>query len=109
VDGVLLESVDERIHLQPLVGTLAEAIAIAELARQSKVPFFSSSSSRFGAELVALNGNADVGDVLGAATWGPCSYQSGTPVFLRHPRHRGAFHAYGYRMRDRLAHQRREQ
>jgi len=53
-----------------------------ELAKQHKVPFFSSSSSRFGAEIVALKGNANVGDILGAATWGPCSYQSGTPDFF---------------------------
>jgi predicted dehydrogenase len=64
VDVILLESVDGRIHLQeareifkagkpvfidkPLAGTLAEAIAIVELAKKHNVPFFSSSSSRFG-------------------------------------------------------------
>lgn len=98
VDAVLLESVDGRIHLQeareifkagkpvfidkPLAGTLAEAIAIVELAKKHNVPFFSSSSSRFGPELMALKGNAEVGDILGAATWGPCSYQEGTPDFF---------------------------
>jgi len=98
VDVVLLESVDGRIHLQeareifkagkpvfidkPLAGTLAEAIALVELAKKHNVPFFSSSSSRFGAELIALKGNADVGDILGVATWGPCSYQEGTPDFF---------------------------
>jgi hypothetical protein len=98
VDVVLLESVDGRIHLKearevfksgkpvfidkPLAGTLAEAIALTELAKQHKVPFFSSSSSRFGAELIALKGNDKVGDILGAATWGPCSYQEGTPDFF---------------------------
>ena len=98
VDVVLLESVDGRIHLQeareifkagkpvfidkPLAGTLAEAIAIVELAKKHKVPFFSSSSSRFGAELIALKDNAEVGDILGAATWGPCSYQEDTPDFF---------------------------
>lgn len=95
VDVVLLESVDGRIHLaeaceafkggkpvfidKPVAGTLPEAIAVFELARQSKVPCFSSSSSRFGADLRALLGNEEVGDVIGATTWGPCSYQSGTP------------------------------
>ena len=98
VDVVLLESVDGRIHLQeareifkagipvfidkPLAGTLAEAIAIVELAKKHGVPFFSSSSSRFGAEMIALKGNAEVGDILGAQTWGPCSYQEGTPDFF---------------------------
>jgi hypothetical protein len=95
VDVVLLESVDGRIHLaeakeafkggkpvfidKPVAGTLPEAIAVYELARRNKVPCFSSSSSRFGADLRALLGNEAVGDVIGATTWGPCSYQSGTP------------------------------
>jgi hypothetical protein len=98
VDVVLLESVDGRIHLQeareifkagkpvfidkPLAGTLAEAIAIVELAKKHGVPFFSSSSSRFGEEMVALKANAALGDILGAQTWGPCSYQEGTPDFF---------------------------
>jgi len=95
VDVVLLESVDGRIHLQeareifkggepvfidkPVAGTLAETIAIFELAKKHRVPVFSSSSTRFGAGLVALEGNAELGDLMGATTWGPCSYQSGTP------------------------------
>jgi uncharacterized protein YndB with AHSA1/START domain len=62
-----------------LAGTLAEAVAIVELAKQHKVPFFSSSSSRFADDLRALLANPDAGDILGAATWGPCSYQEGTP------------------------------
>lgn len=98
VDVVLLESVDGRIHLKeareifksgkpvfidkPLAGSLTDAVAIVELARRHGVPFFSSSSSRFGTELVALKQNAEVGDILGAATWGPCSYQEGTPDFF---------------------------
>jgi len=95
VDVILLESVDGRIHLQearevfksgkpvfidkPIAGTLAEAIVIFELAKKHNVRTWSSSSARFGNDLIALKGNADVGDILGATTWGPCSYQSGTP------------------------------
>jgi len=95
VDVVLLESVDGRIHLQeakeifksgkpvfidkPVAGTLAEAIAIFELAKKSNVKVFSSSSSRFGADLIAMKTNPEIGDILGVTTWGPCSYQSGTP------------------------------
>ena len=98
VDVVLIESVDGRIHLQearevfksgkpvyidkPLAGTLADAIAIFELAKKANVRTWSSSSSRFGPELIALKGNAEIGDILGAATWGPCSYQEGTPDFF---------------------------
>ncbi len=95
VDMVLLESVDGRIHLQeareifkagkpvfidkPVAGSLAEAIAIYELAKQHNVACFSSSSLRFGDNIQELVGNPAAGETLGATTWGPCSYQSGTP------------------------------
>jgi len=95
VDVVLLESVDGRIHLQeareifkagkpvfidkPLAGTLAEAVAVFELAKKHNVKVWSSSSSRFGADLIALKWNPEIGDILSVTTWGPCSYQSGTP------------------------------
>lgn len=95
VDVVLLESVDGRIHLQeatpvikagkplfidkPAAGSLADAIVIYELARQHKVPCFSSSSLRFGTGIQELKANKELGQIAGAATWGPCSYQDGTP------------------------------
>ncbi len=95
VDVVLIESVDGRIHLKeagevfksgklvyidkPLAGTLAEAIALFELARKHGVKTWSSSSSRFGPDLITLKNNTDIGDIMGVTTWGPCSYQSGTP------------------------------
>lgn len=95
VDVVLLESVDGRIHLEeaipvikarkplfidkPVAGSLADAIAIYELARQHEVPCFSSSSYRFYPGIQALLKNDEVGRIVGAATWGPCSYQEGTP------------------------------
>jgi predicted dehydrogenase len=98
VDVVFLESVDGRIHLKearevfkagkpvfidkPLAGNLAEAIAIVELAKRHKVPFFTSSSARFGEELRKLIDSAGENKILGAATWGPCSYQEGTPDFF---------------------------
>lgn len=63
VDGLLLESVDGRPHLaqfreavrcgkpvfidKPLASTLADAFAIARLARESNVPWFSASALRF--------------------------------------------------------------
>ena len=63
VDVVLLESVDGRPHLEqarpvfkarkpvfidkPVAGTLADAIAIFDLARETNTPCFSSSSLRF--------------------------------------------------------------
>ena len=95
VDVILLESVDGRIHLKeakeafkagkpvfidkPLAGNLPESIAIAELAKRHNVACFTSSSSRFGADLRELIGSDEIGDILSATTWGPCSYQTGTP------------------------------
>ena len=95
VDVVLLESVDGRIHLEeaipvikagkplfvdkPLAGSLADAVAIFELAKQHNVPVFSSSSLRFHEGVQELLQNDKVGDIAGAITWGSCSYQEGTP------------------------------
>lgn len=95
VDVIFLESVDGRIHLKeavpvikagkplfidkPAAGTLADAIAIFDLAAKHKVPCFSSSSVRFGAGLQELKKNPTLGTIAGASTWGPCSYQEGTP------------------------------
>ena len=95
VDVVLLESVDGRIHLQeaipvikagkplfidkPVAGSLADAIAIYDLAKEHNVPCFSSSSLRFSPGIQDLRKNERLGTIAGAATWGPCSYQEGTP------------------------------
>ncbi len=95
VDVVLLESVDGRIHLQeaipvimagkplfidkPVAGSLADAIAIYVLAKKQNVPCFSSSSLRFHEGVRDLLKNEQLGTIAGAATWGSCSYQEGTP------------------------------
>ena len=95
VDVVLLESVDGRIHLQeatpvikagkpmfidkPVAGSLADAIVIYELAKKQNVPCFSSSSLRFGPGIQELKNNKSLGQIVGAQTWGPCSYQEGIP------------------------------
>jgi hypothetical protein len=81
VDGVLLESVDGRLHLKeareiiaarrplfidkPLASTLEDAREIARLAKQAGVAWFSTSSLRYGvAGLKTPNLN-------GADVWGP--------------------------------------
>ncbi len=95
VDVVLLESVDGRIHLQeatpvikagkplfidkPVAGSLADAIAIYDLARKHNVPCFSSSSLRFSPGIQAFLEDENLRPIAGAVTWGPCSYQEGTP------------------------------
>src|SRR4051794_1048514 len=95
VDVVLLESVDGRIHLReaipvieagkplfidkPLAGSPVDAISLDELARRHGVPYFSRSSSRFGAGLRGFEQSPEIGTLVGADVWGPCSYQEGTP------------------------------
>jgi predicted dehydrogenase len=79
VDVVLLTSVDGRPHLaqvtpvlrarkpvfvdKPLAASLEDARRIVELARQTRTPFFSSSSSRFHSDIPRLRDNSGVGKV----------------------------------------------
>ena len=95
VDVVLLESVDGRPHLEqarpvfkahkplfidkPVAGTLADAIAIFDLARETKTPCFSSSSLRFIAGIADMCHNAKAGDVLGCDAYGPCHLEAHHP------------------------------
>jgi hypothetical protein len=94
VDAILLMSVDGRPHLEqarpviqagkplfidkPLAGSLRDAIEIARLAKAEGVPWFSSSSYRYYDSLVELK-NRDLGEIRGAISYGPCSYEP------RHP------------------------
>jgi predicted dehydrogenase len=95
VDVVLLESVDGRPHLEqarpvfqarkpvfidkPVAGSLADAIAIFELARTTGTPCFSSSSLRFSPGIMGMRQNAKVGEVLGCDAYGPCSLEEHHP------------------------------
>jgi predicted dehydrogenase len=95
VDAVLLESVDGRPHLEqarpviaakkplyidkPMAGSLADAIAIAELAKQNDVRWFSSSSLRFGPKLNALKTDPKVGQVTGCDAFSPCPTEEHHP------------------------------
>ncbi|HET6251670.1 MAG TPA: Gfo/Idh/MocA family oxidoreductase [Tepidisphaeraceae bacterium] len=95
VDVVLLESVDGRPHLaqakpvfeagkpvfidKPLAGSLADVIAISELAARHKTPWFSSSSLRYDSALQALKHEPKLGDIVGCQTWGPCPLEKNHP------------------------------
>ncbi len=97
VDVVLLESVDGRPHLEqvrpviaahkpvfidkPIAGSLNDAIAIMKLARDAKVPCFSSSSYRFYDSLIDLK-KKDVGEIKGAISYGPCHLEEHHPDFF---------------------------
>ncbi len=95
VDVVLLESVDGRPHLEqawpvfkagkpmfidkPLAGSLADAIAIDELGKKYKVPWFSSSSLRYSPGTIAALNDPKVGQIIGCDAWSP------SPIDEHHP------------------------
>jgi predicted dehydrogenase len=95
VDVVLLESVDGRPHLaqatpviearkplfidKPVAGSLADAIAIFELAKANNVPCFSSSSLRFSPELQGAGKNEKIGEIVGCSVHAPCSLEEHHP------------------------------
>jgi predicted dehydrogenase len=95
VDVVLLESVDGRQHLEqvkpvfaagkpvfidkPLAGSLADAVAIAELGQRSGTPWFSSSSLRFARDTQAARNDSKIGAVVGCDAWGPCHLEATHP------------------------------
>jgi hypothetical protein len=94
VDAVLLESVDGRPHLEqakpviaarkqlfidkPMAGSLRDVIQIFRLAREAKVPVFSSSALRFARDSQAVR-NGSIGKVLSAETYGPCETEPHHP------------------------------
>ena len=94
VDVVLLESVDGRPHLEqvkpvleagkpvfidkPMAGSLKDVIEIFRLAKEAKVPVFSSSSLRFSRDNQAVH-NGSIGKVTYAETYGPCSLEPHHP------------------------------
>ena len=89
VDGILLESVDGRQHLEqvkqaanchkplwidkPLASTLADAKAIQSILQQAGVPWFSASSVRFMPAVIDLKSP----DATNAIAWGPGPLGSG--------------------------------
>ena len=94
VDAVLVESVDGRPHLaqarpvikagkplfidKPMAGSLRDGLEIFRLAREAKVPVFSSSSLRFAKSTLAVR-NGSVGKVLSADTSSPASLEPHHP------------------------------
>ena len=95
VDVVLLVSNDGRVHLEqvipvfkagktvfidkPIAGTLTDAFAIFQAAKDYKVPVFSSSSLRYMSNVNDIVKNQSIGKVLGAESFGPCHLESTHP------------------------------
>lgn len=94
VDAVLLETNDGRPHREqatavieagkplfidkPVAGSLADAIAIYELAKARGVPLFSASALRFSAAAQAVRGGS-IGAVTGCDAWSPCELEPTHP------------------------------
>jgi len=88
VDVVLLESNDGRPHLEqvipvlkarktvfidkPIAGSLTDAIAIFQAAKDYNVPVFSSSALRYQTNIDDIMKNKSIGKVLGATTFSTC-------------------------------------
>lgn len=102
IDAVLIESVDGNAHYErtvpfleaglpvfvdkPFTCSLKEAEALAALARSKGVPIFTSSSLRYGLEVVELpQKKSEVGEILGVEVCSPAPTE---------PRNPGLFH-YG--------------
>ncbi len=96
VDVVLLESVDGRPHLEqvrpvfaagkrvfidkPFAGSLADAVQIVRLSKKHKVPFFSSSSTRFSPDFQAIRrGKSRFGKVKSCVATSPMSIEPHHP------------------------------
>jgi hypothetical protein len=94
VDAILLESVDGRVHLEqfkqvlkakkpvfidkPLAASLEDAKEIARLADEAGVPWFSSSSSRFGPTGTSMK----FADATGVVVWGVRDLEEKFPLDL---------------------------
>ncbi len=95
VDGVLLESVDGRPHLElarkvikgkkplfvdkPAAGSLGDVIELFMTARQAGVPCWSSSSLRYSAGIAAARTSPEFGGIVGCDAFSPCSLEPHHP------------------------------
>ena len=94
-DVVLLESNDGHVHLEqvipvfkagktvfidkPIAGTLTDAFAIFQAAKDYKTPVFSSSSLRYMSNMDDIVKNRSIGKILGADAYGPCALEPTHP------------------------------
>ena len=95
VDAVLLESVDGRRHLaeatpvikarkplfidKPLAANYKDAAEIVRLAKENDCPFFSSSSLRFDANIVAIEEDPELGQVFACDAFSPADLDPTNP------------------------------
>ncbi|MDX9754050.1 MAG: Gfo/Idh/MocA family oxidoreductase [bacterium] len=95
VDGILLESVDGRPHLEqarpvieaglplfidkPLAGTYEDVLELAKLAKAKNVPWFGGSSLRWWQGVRDAIDPETVGDIIGCDAYSPCSLEEHHP------------------------------
>ncbi len=95
VDGVLIESVDGRPHLEqakqvieaglpmfidkPVAGSFEDVLTIAQLAAKADVPWFGGSSLRWWSGMREAINPDKVGKILGCDAFSPCSYEPHHP------------------------------
>ena len=98
VDVVMILSLDGRAHLEPakkvfasgkrvyidkpMAGSLADAMRIFRLAKEAKVPCFSSSCLRFSPGTQAVLSDPKVGEIVGCRANSPCSLEPHHPDFF---------------------------
>ncbi len=95
VDGVMVQSVDGRQHLQqarrvfeagkpvfidkPLAASLQDVKEIASLGKRFEVPWFTASAMRFTGGYPELRNNSGIGRILGCDVYGQCKVMPGHP------------------------------
>lgn len=96
VDVVCLESLDGRPHLdearvvinagkpvfidKPVAGSLHDVLAIARMAKEHNVPWFSSSAYRYYPCMLDVKTNK-IGEIRSAISYGPCETEEHHPDF----------------------------
>lgn len=85
-DAILLESLDGRVHLEqfrqfatgkpvfidkPAAASLADVIAIFQLAKETNTPCFTSSALRFSENVAALKTSSEIGPITGCTVASP--------------------------------------
>ncbi len=97
VDGVMVESVDGRLHLEmvrpvleagkpvfidkPMAGNLWEVLEIFRIAEEKNVPVFSASSLRYSAGMQEVRNASPYGETHGVDAWSPCHLNEKHPDF----------------------------
>lgn len=102
-DAILIMSLDGRAHLaqfqavakagkpvyigRPLAASLADAVAIFDLAKKTNTPVFSCSQHRFSPGFSGMRNHPEVGNVLGCSVYGGCPTEPHHPDLFWHAVH----------------------